>query len=230
MDEQRVAEGNPQTIMTFMTTEHFNLQSARAAANSEISARLQLYLTTLSSTIIALALAAQLPGLGADFRVFAIVLLPIVFLLGLVTLGRLNQLELEWRIYGQGMNRIRHYFTEVAPAMERYFVLPTTDDPWASLEAMGISSKSHTGWLLTGRALIAVVNSVVAGSFAGLLASMAKPGAIALPASCAAVAFAVSAVIIGAVEIRRHNRDMSVGRVEFPADPPVGHGTLGGLV
>ena len=114
MDEQRVAEGNPQTIMTFMTTEHFNLQSARAAANSEISARLQLYLTTLSSTIIALALAAQLPGLGADFRVFAIVLLPIVFLLGLVTLGRLNQLELEWRIYGQGMNRIRHYFTEVA--------------------------------------------------------------------------------------------------------------------
>jgi len=33
MNEQRVAEGSPQTIMTFMTTEHFNLQSARAAAN-----------------------------------------------------------------------------------------------------------------------------------------------------------------------------------------------------
>jgi hypothetical protein len=43
-----------------MTTEHFTLQTARAVANAEISARLQLYMTTLSSAIIALALVAQL--------------------------------------------------------------------------------------------------------------------------------------------------------------------------
>jgi hypothetical protein len=38
-----------------------------------------------------------------------------------VTHGRLLQVNAEWRLYGQGMNRIRHYFLELAPEMERYF-------------------------------------------------------------------------------------------------------------
>jgi hypothetical protein len=47
-----------QSILQFMTTEHFTLQTARGVANAEISSRLQLYLGTLSSAIIALALTA----------------------------------------------------------------------------------------------------------------------------------------------------------------------------
>jgi hypothetical protein len=57
-----------QHILQFMTTEHFTLQTARGIANAEISSRLQLYLGTLSSAIIALALTAQLSGLGVAFR------------------------------------------------------------------------------------------------------------------------------------------------------------------
>jgi hypothetical protein len=34
-------------MMQFMTSEHFTLQTARAVVNAEISARLQLYMTTL---------------------------------------------------------------------------------------------------------------------------------------------------------------------------------------
>jgi hypothetical protein len=36
-----------------MTTEHFTLQTAKAVANAEIGTRLQLYLGTLSSSLIA---------------------------------------------------------------------------------------------------------------------------------------------------------------------------------
>jgi hypothetical protein len=45
-----------------------------------------------------------------------------------VTHGRLLQVNPEWRRYGQGMNRIRHYFLELAPEMERYLCYrpPTT--------------------------------------------------------------------------------------------------------
>jgi hypothetical protein len=136
--EESGAGSDRQSILQFMTTEHFTLQTARAVANGEISARLQLYLGTLSSSLIALALTAQLSGLGFAFRAFALVLLPIVYFLGVVTHGRLLQVTAEWRIYGQGMSRIRHYFLEVAPEMERYFVLPATDDPWVSLTAVGI--------------------------------------------------------------------------------------------
>jgi hypothetical protein len=58
-----------------------------------------------------------------------LVLLPVVCFLGVVTLERVLQASAEWRIYGQGMNRIRHYYLEVVPQMEPYFVLPATDDP-----------------------------------------------------------------------------------------------------
>ncbi|MFL6221221.1 MAG: hypothetical protein ACJ75K_00030 [Actinomycetes bacterium] len=106
------AGADRQLIMQFMTTEHFTLQTARAVVNAEISARLQLYMTTLSSSIIALALVAQVSGvLGRAFEAFALVLLPVVYFLGVVTLARLLQASAEWRTYGQGMNRIRHWYT-----------------------------------------------------------------------------------------------------------------------
>ena len=151
--------------MQFMTTEHFTLQTARAVVNAEISARLQLYMTTLSSAIIALALVAQVSGaLGRAFETFALVLLPVVYFLGLATLTRLLQAAAEWRTYGHGMNRIRHWYLEVAP----YFVLPATDDPWASLAAVGIRrNNTWQGLLATAPWIIVVINSVLAGVVAG---------------------------------------------------------------
>ena len=124
------AGADRQQIMQFMTTEHFTLQTARAVVNAEISARLQLYMTTLSSAIIALALVAQVSGaLGRAFETFALVLLPVVYFLGLATLTRLLQAAAEWGTYGHGMNRIRQWYLEMAPEMAPYFVLPATDDP-----------------------------------------------------------------------------------------------------
>jgi hypothetical protein len=144
--EESGAGGDRQHILQFMTTEHFTLQTARAVANAEITSRLQLYLGTLSSAIIALALTAQLSGLGLAFRGFALVLLPVVFFLGVVTHGRLLQVNAEWRLYGQGMNRIRHYFLELAPEMEPYFVLPATDDPWVTLAGIGVQTGGNPWW------------------------------------------------------------------------------------
>jgi len=183
------AGADRQLIMQFMTTEHFTLQTARAVVNAEISARLQLYMTTLSSSIIALALVAQVSGvLGRAFEAFALVLLPVVYFLGVVTLARLLQASAEWRTYGQGMNRIRHWYLEVAPEMQPYFVLPATDDPWASLAAIGVGSRRvWRGMLTTAPWILVVVNSVLAGVFTGLLwRSVAEPSGPTLPAVSAA--------------------------------------------
>jgi hypothetical protein len=79
--EESGAGADRQSILQFMTTEHFTLQTAKAVANAEIGTRLQLYLGTLSSSLIALALTAQLSGLGFGFRAFALVLLPVVYFL-----------------------------------------------------------------------------------------------------------------------------------------------------
>jgi hypothetical protein len=192
VEESRAGADRQQQILQFMTTEHFTLQTARGVANAEITSRLQLYLGTLSSAIIALALTAQLSGLGFAFRGFALVLLPVVFFLGVVTHGRLLQVNAEWRLYGQGMNRIRHYFLELAPEMERYFVLPATDDPWVTLAAIGVQTGGNPWWqaLLTAGSMIVVVNSVLAGVVAGLVwRSVAGPSGPLPLALAAAVGF-----------------------------------------
>jgi hypothetical protein len=207
-----------QSVVQFMTTEHFTLQTARAVANAEISSRLQLYMTTLSSAIIALALVAQVSELGGAFAAFALVLLPVVYFVGVVTLGRVMQASVEWRIYGQGMNRIRHWYLEVAPEMRRYFVLPATDDPWVSLAAIGIRTRRWHGMLTTAPAMILVVNSVLAGVFAGVLAGVVGPSGPVLPAVSAAAGFVLSVAVLGAYEQRSFHRDMAAVPVAFAAD------------
>jgi hypothetical protein len=218
--EESRAGADRQHILQFMTTEHFTLQTARGVANAEISSRLQLYLGTLSSSIIALALTAQLSGLGVAFRGFALVLLPVVFFLGVVTHGRLLQVNAEWRLYGQGMNRIRHYFLELAPEMEPYFVLPASDDPWVTLAAIGVQTGGNPWWqaLLTAGSMIVVVNSVLAGVVGGLLwRSVAGPSGPLPLALAAAVGFLVSLVSQGISGQRAFRRDLDASPVVFPA-------------
>jgi hypothetical protein len=227
--EQSPAGADRQHILQFMTTEHFTLQTARAVANAEISSRLQLYLTTVSSSIIALALAAQLSELGRAFVAFVLVLLPVVYFLGAVTLGRVRQASAEWRIYGQGMNRIRHYYLEMAPEMEPYFILPATDDPIVGLEAIGIPSRTRLGgFLTTAPAVIVVINSVLAGVFTGTgWRSVAGPSGPVLPAISAAVGFVLSMVILGVYEQRAFRRQLEAEPVAFPTHQTSGSADLG---
>jgi hypothetical protein len=151
-----------------------------------------------------------------------LVLLPVAYFLGVVTLERVLQASAEWRIYGQGMNRIRHYYLEVVPQMEPYFVLPATDDPWASLAAVGIAVRGRAWWqgLLTAPAVIVVINSVLPGFFTGLgWRSVAGLSGPLLPALSAAAGFVLSMVVLGVYEQRAFRRQLAALPVAFPTPP-----------
>ena len=60
--------------VTCATTEHFNLQTARAATISEANGRATIYLAALSSNLIALAFFGQMSHLGPAFYAFALIL------------------------------------------------------------------------------------------------------------------------------------------------------------
>ena len=209
-------QGDQQSIVAFMTTEHFTLQTARGAANAEISSRLQLFVTSLSGTIVTLALAAQLSGMGQVFQTFALILLPTLYLLGVMTLLRILQATNEWRICGQGMARIRHYFLELSPQISPYLVMPSTDDPRANLGAVGIRIAWWQG-LLTAGAMIVALDSIVGGSLIGLLVSIVTPGA-AIPLVCGVVGFAVSLFLLYEAQTRIFRRDIASLPAIFP--PP----------
>ena len=167
---QRPVELSSQ-LVTIMTTEHLNLQTARAMAIAEANGRASLFVGAVSSGLVALALVGQLSQLGTAFFVFSLVVLPTLVLMGLITFERTLQGAAVNLIYASGLNRIRHLYLEYAPQMQPYFILSTHDDREGIVGQEGM----HTSWwqiFFNTAAMIAVINSVLVGSFVGLLCAV----------------------------------------------------------
>jgi hypothetical protein len=79
----------------------------------------------------------------------------------------------------QGMNRIRHWYSEVAPQLTSYFVSSTHDDYRGLMSSMGLKINPFQSWLTTACTL-ALVNSVLAGSLAGVAVTFAARAGIAI--------------------------------------------------
>jgi len=167
MDQPRQEKNQPQ-IVQMVTTEHYNLQSGRSLAIADANGRAGLFLGTVSSTLVALAFIGNISHvgtqLGSAFYVFALVLFPSLFFLGLVTFDSVLQSAIQDAICLRGINRIRHLYVELAPQMHDYFILPIHDD------ATGVFRR--TRWwqgFLTLAGILAVINGILAGVFLGLL-------------------------------------------------------------
>jgi hypothetical protein len=109
-----------QLALSALTTEQFNLQTARMGTIAEANGRSTLYLSTLSSAVIAIAFIGQTSQLGNSFYLFALTLLPPVFLLGVFSFLRLVQTSIEDLVYAVGSFRIRQYFLGLDPTARPY--------------------------------------------------------------------------------------------------------------
>jgi hypothetical protein len=170
MDTQRDerSEALQAHIVQCLTTEHFTLQTGRAMTVADASGRSGLFLSTISSTLIALAFIGQISHLGTAFFLFALVLFPSLLFLGLVTFERVLQSAIEDIVCMRGINRIRHFYVELAPQVKDYFILSIHDD---EAGAHGDMQMQMSWWqlFLTTAGMIAVIDSLLAGAFAGLL-------------------------------------------------------------
>src|SRR3954469_11118403 len=106
--------------VAFATTEHFNLQTARAITVSEANGRASIYIAALSSSLIALAFIGQVSHLGSAFYAFGLIVLPVLAFMGVVTFQRLVQSSLEDMAYAQRIGRLRGFYVAVAPELARY--------------------------------------------------------------------------------------------------------------
>jgi hypothetical protein len=155
-------------LVSIMTTEHYTLQSGRAMTISEATGRASLFVGAVSSGLVALALVAQLSHLSTAFFAFSLVVLPTLFFMGLITFGRVMQSGLADVTYARGINRIRHLYLEYAPQMQPYFILGTHDEEEETLRQESMLPTWVQGFF--GMAsMVAILNSVLAGSFLGLL-------------------------------------------------------------
>src|SRR6266700_1729960 len=166
-NEQLPVELSPQ-LVTIMTTEHYNLQTGRAMTIAEANGRSSLFVGAVSSGLIALAFVGQLSHLGITFYVFSLVVIPTLLFMGLITFERVLQSGSADYMYAVGINRIRHLYLEYAPQMQPYLLLSSHDE---REETLGHEAMRTSWWqvFLSTAGMIAVIDSVLVGSFVGLL-------------------------------------------------------------
>ena len=115
--------------MTALATEHFTLQTARASTVSEAGARSALFMSTVSSFVVALALVGSVTEIGPTFHLFALALMPVLFALGLLTHLRLSETAIEDAYYGRAQ-RVRTKIAEdFRSAFERVDLIVTPTSP-----------------------------------------------------------------------------------------------------
>ena len=156
-------------VLQILIAEHNNLQAIRSGTIFEATGRTNLFLGALSSSIVALAFIGQMSKLGNAFFLFALVLLPPLIFLGLVTFTRVYQTGTEDMVASRGINRIRHYYTEIAPQLKPYFILSTHDDMKGMLQNMGYLPPGWWQLFVSTHGMVAVMNSILIAAFVGLL-------------------------------------------------------------
>jgi hypothetical protein len=164
--------------VTFATTEHFNLQTARAVTVTEANGRASIYIAALSSSLIALAFIGQMSRLGAAFYAFALIVLPVLAFMGVVTFQRLVQASLEDIAYAQRIARLRGFYVDVVPELAQYVLVVGGTGARGPVPG-GAPAPSAWQLTLTAADMVAVLNSVVLGACAGLLLQTLGVGSLA---------------------------------------------------
>ena len=108
---------------------------------SEANGRASIYLAALSSNLIALAFIGQMSRLGAAFYAFALILLPVLVFVGLVTFLRLVQSSLEDIAFAHRIALLRDLYLRLSPELEPY-VLAVRGSRAAALGESG-SHRAH---------------------------------------------------------------------------------------
>ena len=155
-------------LITIMTTEHYNLQTGRSMTISEANGRSSLFVGAVSSGLVALALVGQISRLGTAFLAFSLIVLLTLWFMGLITFERVLQAGSADFTYAVGINRIRHLYLQYAPQLQPYFILSAHDDREGILGQEAMHTSRWQTFLSTA-GMIAVINSVLVGSFVGLL-------------------------------------------------------------
>jgi hypothetical protein len=183
-----------------LATEHWSLLATRSMTWNEIFSRASMFITVLSAAVVALALVAQATAFGSGFRLFALLVLPVVLLVGVATFLRLGDANTDDLGLVLGMNRLRHAYLELAPELEPYFVTGHHDDRAGLTQSYGLGYHSGLGRVLAATPnLVAIIDAVVFGVLVALIALLLgapDAAAVAIGAAAALVAVIGFAVLV----------------------------------
>jgi hypothetical protein len=191
----RPGEPRPAAV-TFLTTEHFTLQGARSSTIAESTGRATMFLGSVSGGLVALGLVATATHLGRAFYAFALVLLPVLTFVGLVTFERTLQSGVEDHGYARRIARLRAYYFEHAPELESYLLSVPPDE---RLHMQGLFGGRMQRWR-TIAGMLAVITAALAASAVGLVAAIASDHSLAAALIAGGVTFLVVVALLSRVQ------------------------------
>jgi hypothetical protein len=207
-----------------LATEHWSLLGTRALIWNEAMSRATVFLTVLSASIIALALLADATGFGPQTTTLALVLLPVVLLLGIATYVRQVQINNEEFKLVLAMNRLRQAYLKIEPGLEPYLTTGHHDDERGLLATYMLDHPSRR-WLLVHfvintPTIVATVDAALAAAIAVLVLQAAGAATVAVVAGGVAAFLAVWG---GLMPLQRHTADplrRKTPRFPTPPDAP----------
>ncbi len=182
-------EVSPSIRAQLLATEHWSLLASRSTTQNELLVRIAIFLTLVSASVVSLALIGQATDFDGRFDAFTIVLFSILLVVGTLTLLRVLNGSSEDHAYVIGMNRLRAAYAELDPGIDRYFITSKHDDERGIGQTYAFFGDISTlvQVLASSTMFILVVDLVVAGVLAGVVANAAEgSGAVIAIAAAAA--------------------------------------------
>ena len=207
----------------FLATEHWSLLATRSMSWNESFARCSMFLTSLSTATVALALVGSATDFGPEFVVFALVVLSITLFLGVATFIRLSQVNNEDLYWVAGMNRLRGVYARLEPGIEEEFVTGTTLDTAGFAQtygAMDVTGFSALHVFVTTPGVIGIVCSAIAGVIAGLVALQMTPAMTS--AIWVGLAVGVVSAVLFIAYAKRDAAAYLARMIRFTSDPTAG--------
>jgi len=199
-----------------LATEHWSLLATRSMTWNEVFSRASMFITMLSASVVALALVAQATAFGPGFRLFALLVLPVVLLVGVATVIRLAEDNAEDFGLVIGMNRLRHAYLELAPELEPYFVTGRFDDAAGIMQTYGPGVRFSLVRIIAGTPnLVAAINIVVVGVLAALIADTLGASDV-IDVVVGVVAALVMAACFGVLAFRQFTGARRAHQPHFP--------------
>jgi hypothetical protein len=205
---------------SILATEHWSLLAARSLIWNEAMSRATVFLTVLSASIIALALLADATGFGPQTTMLALVLLPVVLLLGVATYVRLVQINTEEFQLVLAMNRLRRAYLTIEPGLEPYFTTGHHDDERGLVTTYMLhrptTLRLWLHFLVNTPTIVATVDAALATAIVVLLVQAAEASKTAMVAAGVAAFLVVWATLLA---LQRHVLRPLRDTPRFPTPP-----------
>ncbi|WP_416417415.1 hypothetical protein [Paenarthrobacter aromaticivorans] len=111
-----------------LATEHWSLLASRSTTQGEVLTRISMFLTFTSASLLSVALVGQATQFSEAFRAFALTILTIDLMVGLLTHIRVMSVGMEDLMYVIAMNRLRAAYVDLDPGVARYLMAGSHDD------------------------------------------------------------------------------------------------------